>query len=136
MSDFDAKGGGFSRRAVTIGGGIAAALGIAALGVTVPRLFGKRYAKTPYDDLLALLVDRETAVRVGKRALDDIGPGAARRYGSGSGIATELHDSLDGRTLAQVMTVELAGQRLSEVGGWVLPTTLANLCLLAALQEQ
>ena len=44
MSDLNR---GFSRRAVTIGGGIAAALGIAALGVTVPGLLHKRYRHTP-----------------------------------------------------------------------------------------
>lgn len=50
-----------SRRTMVVGGGVAAALGAAALGLTLPRLFGRRYAPTPYDDLLAQLVDRDAA---------------------------------------------------------------------------
>ncbi len=50
---------GYSRRSVAVGGGIAAALGLTALGITMPRLFGRRYPQTPYDDLLAQLIDRD-----------------------------------------------------------------------------
>ena len=125
----------FSRRAVTIGGGIAAALGIAALGLSLPRWLGKHYAKSTYDDLFAQLVDRDAAVLVGERALTEIGPGEVERVGGAPTIARELRERLNGRTLAQVVAIELAGERMSEVGGWLLPTTLLNLCLLATLQE-
>ena len=135
MTDTSQKNGGFSRRAVTIGGSIAAALGIAALGLSVPRWLGTNYAKSQYDDLFEKLVDRDAAVLVGERALGELGPGGAERLGSGAPMARELRDSLNGRTLAQVVAIELAGERVSEVGGWVLPTTLLSLCLLAALQE-
>ncbi|MEJ0025091.1 MAG: hypothetical protein WDN01_03590 [Rhizomicrobium sp.] len=120
---------GYSRRAVTVGGGIAAALGIAALGITVPRLFGRQYRKTPYDDLFAQLVDREEAVKVGAAALKTAGPVTPAK------LAKELRPRLGQRTLLVAADSDLAEGKLLEVQGWVLPETLVLLCELAALES-
>ena len=55
-----------SRRTMVLGGGVAAALGATALGLTLPRLLAHRYAPTPYDDLLQQLTDRDVAIQVGR----------------------------------------------------------------------
>lgn len=117
---------GFSRRAVAIGGGIAAALGITALGVTVPRLLGRRYRQSAYDDLFAQLVDREAAVRVGRSVL---ARGTAFNI---KAVGRDLRQRLERRTLHEVTDSDLAQSSLTEVEGWVLPSTLALLCALAA----
>ncbi len=120
---------GFSRRAVTVGGGIAAALGIAAIGITVPRLFGHRYRRTPYDDLFAQLVDRGEAMKVGGAALDTIGNVTAAKLGK------EVRQRMDRRTLLETADSDLAEGKLAEVHGWVLPETLVLLCALAAVES-
>lgn len=114
----------YSRRSVAIGGGIAAALGIAALGITVPRLFGRHYRKTPYDDLFAQLIDRDAATKVGEAALETFKPG--------SGLPRELRQRFERRTLGEVANADLAEGKLMEVKGWVLPESVALLCVLAA----
>ncbi|MEI9994146.1 MAG: hypothetical protein WDM91_06105 [Rhizomicrobium sp.] len=121
---------GFSRRAVTIGGGIAAALGIGALGITVPRLLAHRYRRSPYDDLLAQLVDREAAVRLGQASIAETGQPPDPR-----GLARNLRTRLERRTLAEVTNSDLAQGKLREVRGWVLPETLVLLSILAATQS-
>jgi hypothetical protein len=117
---------GFSRRAVTIGGGIAAALGITALGVTVPRLLRHRHRQTPYDDLLSQLIDRDAAAKLGAQ-LD--------RQGEPQAVASELRRRFERRTLAEVINADLAEGKLTEVKGWVMPATLVLLCGLAASAE-
>ena len=129
MSGSSQKDGRFSRRAVTIGGGIAAALGIAALGLSVPRWLGKHYAKSPYDDLFALLVDREAAVKIGKPAAVHLGDDP--RYTART-LAAELRKRFKGHTLAQVTAADIADGRITEAEGWVMPTTVLMLCVLAA----
>ena len=129
---------GLSRRAVTIGGSIAAALGIAALGLSVPRWLGKHYAKSPYDDLFALLVDREAAVKVGQAAIETMETSGGMHdipfdY---AGLAKELRSSLARRTLADVTASDLAQDKLLEVHGWVLPQTLVLLSVLAAVEDR
>lgn len=124
---------GPSRRAVTVGGGIAAALGIAALGLTVPRLFGRRFRSTPYDDLFAQLVDREEAIKVGQAAIDTAAlPAAPARPGA---LAKALRQRVERRTLAEVTNSDLAEGKIAEVKGWVLPETLVLLCVLAARES-
>jgi hypothetical protein len=119
----------YSRRAVAIGGGIAAALGLTALGVSVPRLFGHRYRSTPYDDLFAQLIDRDAAVRIGKQALSDGHTVHAKA------LAKDLRQRLERRSLADVTRSDLALGRLIEIKGWVLPETLALLSMLAAKES-
>jgi hypothetical protein len=125
---------GFSRRSVAIGGGIALTLGLGALGVSVPRWL-HRYRPSPYDDLLAQLVDRDSAASVGAAAL--AGHAFASVSGLGSTVsaahlATELRHRLERRSLAEVTDSYLAQGKLSEVKGWVLPETLVVLGALAA----
>jgi hypothetical protein len=119
----------YSRRAVAVGGGIAVALGLTALGVTVPRLLHHRYRPSPNDDLFAYLVDRDAAVRVGK-AVIFAGPNDV-----GTDLAAALRHRLKGRTLADVTHEDLAKGLLVEAKGWVLPATVGFLAMLAAQES-
>ena len=115
-----------SRRTVVAAGGIAAALGVTALGLTLPQWLGRRYAPTPYDDLLATLVDREQATRLGavaRATLPTFSPRAAAR---------ELRQRFEQRNLAEVLDADIREGRIAEIGGWLLPDSLAQLCTLAA----
>jgi hypothetical protein len=120
---------GFSRRAVAIGGGIAAALGITALGVTVPRLLRQRYHQSPYDDLLAQLADRDAAVRVGHALI-----ASGRSPFDSKAVARDLRQRFERRDLGEVTDSDVAQGKLLEVQCWVLPESLALLCALAAAQ--
>jgi len=115
-----------SRRTMVAGGGIAAALGATALGLTLPRWLGPRYAPTPYDDLLATLVDREQAARLGTVAR------AALPSFSARAAARELRQRFEQRDLAEVIDADIREGRIAEIGGWLLPDSLAQLCTLAA----
>ena len=130
---------GFSRRAVAIGGSIAAALGIAALGITVPRLFRHHYRESAYDDLFAQLVDRDAAVLVGRKAIEEHNQIPVvidhPRPLDADEIAKTLRQRMDRRTLAEVTNSDLAESKLAEIAGWVLPQTVALLCVLAALES-
>lgn len=108
------------------GGGIAAALGATALGLTLPRWLRRRYAPTPYDDLLNRLVDRDAAARVGQ-VVREVVPSIDDRK-----IARGLRQRFEQRDLAEVMDADSAEGRLAEAGGWVMPKSLAELCALAA----
>jgi len=116
-----------SRRTVVAGGGVAATLFAVALGLTLPKLFGRRYAPTPYDDLLAQLVDRDEAARVGA-AVRIAEPGF-----NAKAVARELRQRFEQRNLAEVSDADIREGRLAEVNGWVLPESLAQLCTFAAL---
>jgi hypothetical protein len=115
-----------SRRTMVAGGGIAAALGATALGLTLPRWPGRRYAPTPYDDLLATLVDRDQAARLGIVAR------AALHSFSARAAARELRQRFEQRDLAEVIDADIREGRIAEIGGWLLPDSLAQLCTLAA----
>ncbi|HEV2653024.1 MAG TPA: hypothetical protein VGU69_17310 [Rhizomicrobium sp.] len=116
-----------SRRAVAIGGGVAVAIGLTALGLEAPRLLERAYRKTPYDDLLGLLTDRDTAARLGR---------AARTPGfDAKTVAHDLREQLAHQSLGQVVDADIAKSRLAEVKGWVLPESLANLSTLAATAD-
>ncbi len=114
-----------SRRTMVLGGGVAATLFAAAFGLTLPRLFGRRYAPTPYDDLLATLVDRDEAIRLGTVAH------VAEPAFNAKAAARELRQRLERRTLAEVLDADIKERRIAEIGGWVMPDSLAQLCLLA-----
>ena len=115
-----------SRRTMVAGGGIAAALFATALGLTLPRWLGGRYAPTPYNDLLASLVDRDAAARIGAVARASLPTFSARA------AARELRQRFERRNLAEVIDADIKQGRLAEVDGWVLPDSLAQLCTLAA----
>ncbi|MEJ1970615.1 MAG: hypothetical protein WDN03_18605 [Rhizomicrobium sp.] len=117
----------FSRRAVTIGGGIALALGLGALGLSVPSLLRKRYRASAYDDLLDDLVDRDAAIKVGAAFRAQT---AAKPEPQALGKA--LRHRLERRTLADVTGSDLAQSRMLEVKGWVMPETLVLLSVLAS----
>jgi hypothetical protein len=113
------------RTVVAAAGGIAAALGAAALGLTLPRWLGRRYAPTPYDDLLGELVDRDQAARLGAVARGELPTFSARA------AARELRQRFEQRNLAEVLDADIREGRIAEVGGWLLPDSLAQLCTLA-----
>jgi hypothetical protein len=111
--------------------GVVVLAGIAALEVPqfFPGLFQRRYPPTPFDDLLALLPDRENAVRLGAALTNGRSPANAKEF------AMQLRKKIGGHSLARAMADDLAQNRLTETGGWLLPESLAELCALAAMAE-
>lgn len=111
--------------------GALALAGIIALEVpkAFPGLFARRYPPSPFDDLLALLPDRENAVRLGAA------PGDASRQRNAQIVAERLRSKIGGHSLAVILAGDLAENRLAEVQGWLLPESLADLCDLAAIAE-
>ncbi|GAA0570383.1 hypothetical protein [Rhizomicrobium electricum] len=113
-----------SRRQTLWLGGSAAVL--VAGGVGGRLLLRKRYAPTPYDDLIALAHDRDAAAQIGETVLaevDDFEPIA---------MAVRLRARIAGRPLATALTDDVAKGHLVEGGGWVLPEMLGLICALAA----
>jgi hypothetical protein len=86
-------------------------------------LFVKHYAPTPYDDLLARLTDREQAAKLGAQLTGsfDLASQSAR-----------LRDTFRKQDLAAAVNADLAAGHMVEVGGWVLPETVAILSALAS----
>lgn len=115
-----------SRRTMVAGGGIAAALFATALGLTLPQWLRHHYAPSQYDDLLDRLVDRDAAARVGEAARESVSSLDSKK------IARELRQRFEQRDLADVMDADTAEGRISEVDGWIMPESLAELCALAA----
>ncbi len=113
--------------------GSLAGLGLAAIGLLAyetPRIFEPRYPRTPYDDLLGRLADRDDAVRLGSAVL------AAESNFDPQSTARALRARLDAMSLAAATDADLRDARLTEVHGWVLPSTLTTLCALAASASQ
>jgi hypothetical protein len=106
--------------------GLAAGIAVAAAGVyRFTDLFVKHYAPTPYDDVLAQLVDREQAAKLGVAALNGL-PGFDARV-----AAMRLRATLGGGLAAAVAADAMAGH-VREVDGWLVPESLALLSALAA----
>ena len=102
--------------------GVAAAGGVAYL----TGLFGPSYPKTPYDDLLAKLPDRASAEVLGKALrAETLGFDAKT-------VAASLRKRLAEKSLADVVTADIESNDLTEVKGWVLPASLAQLSALTA----
>lgn len=107
-------------------GVIAGLLGLGAMAAAglyrFTDLFVKHYPPTPYDDLLARLVDRQQAARLGAAVRDagDAPALAARLRGA-------IHDSLPAAAAA-----DIAAGRMIETDGWVLPRSVALLAALAS----
>ena len=118
------SGGGrsYTRRSVAVGGAVAVALGLAAVGINAPRWLR---AKTAYDDLLNQLVDRDAAETVGHAVV-------GQTTFDTKTTAADLRQRLTGRSLSEVSKDDLAHNRLIEAKGWVMPQTLGLLCALAA----
>ncbi|MDE2134632.1 MAG: hypothetical protein KGM97_04365 [Alphaproteobacteria bacterium] len=114
----------FTRRRIVMGAGGAAVL--AATAFEGRRLLRKRYAPTPYDDLLALLDDRDADAQIGEAVLAGVEGFDAKAASAG------VRQRLARHTLAQAVGADAAEGRLLEASGWVMPQTLALLCALAA----
>jgi hypothetical protein len=114
----------FTRRGILIGAGGAAVLAAAAFEGS--RLLCKRYAPSPYDDLLALLDDRDADAQIGEAVLADIDDFDPKT------VSASLRERIGKRPLAQIMIEDVSDGRVLEANGWVMPETLALLCALAA----
>jgi hypothetical protein len=111
------------RRTILVGlGALAVAAGGAAWKL---RPFRKQYPPTPYDDVLSHLDDRDWAAKFGvaaAAAMPDFTPanGAAR-----------LRVLLAGSDLKTVALHDAEAGRLVEVGGWLVPQSIALMAALA-----
>jgi hypothetical protein len=114
--------GGPARRNV-IAGAVAASAAVAAGLYRFTNLFAKHYAPTPYDDVLVRLVDREQAVRLGAKVTGPLDLNS---------LAARLRLRLKANDLAAAAADDVAGGRLQEVDGWVLPQSVALLSALAS----
>ncbi|HWA68716.1 MAG TPA: hypothetical protein VG821_02645 [Rhizomicrobium sp.] len=110
------------RRRSLLAGVAAAGAAVAAGLYRFTDLIVKHYPPTPYDDVLARLVDREEAARLGAHVTD---AGAPRL------LAARLRKTLAGG-LRPALEAETRAGRLVEVDGWLLPQSLALLAALAA----
>ncbi len=105
-------------------------LGIAGgLAYKAPSLMGHRYKRTPFDDLLSQLADRDSAGKLGAAVLAQE-PGFDAQK-----AARALRAKLSKTPLAQIVARDVAQGRLVEVHGWVLPETLTTLSALAAMAQ-
>lgn len=118
---------GVTRRPVLTA--IAAVLGIAAAsGVAYEfGLFEPAYPSGSFDDVLAQLRSRNHAVMIGKAVRAD------EPFFDAKATETVLRTRLTDRTLEAVLAGEIDSGHLTEVKGWLLPQTLAQLCALAAV---
>ncbi|MDR3526403.1 MAG: hypothetical protein P4L57_03920 [Rhizomicrobium sp.] len=114
----------FSRRNLLVGVGTAAV--VAGVGYEATRVLRKRYAPSPYDDLLAKLDDRDGSAQIGEAVLAEVDDFDAKA------VAAQLRAKLVQSSLADLATADAAAERLLEAHGWVLPQSLALLCALAA----
>jgi len=113
-----------SRRALTLGGIAAAGTAVIAGAVyEVPRLL-RRHARGQYADLVNRLGDPEQAAIVGRAMLPRTAPT--------KDDFDKLRAATAGRPFADLIAADATDGHLSEVQGWVLPATLAKLCILAA----
>lgn len=86
-------------------------------------LIVKHYPPTPYDDVLAALVDRDEAAKFGAQVSGAAAP---------SQLAARLRTILKPSGLAGAAAADTAAGRLVEVHGWVVPESVALLSALAA----
>ena len=111
------------RRRGLIAGVATAGAAIAAGLYRFTDLFVKHYPPTPYDDVLEALADREQAARFGASV-----PGTM----NARGLAEKLRPVLKSGGLDAAADADIAADRLVEVGGWVVPESVALLSALAA----
>ena len=117
------KGDGMKRRSF-IAGVAAAGAAVAAGLYRFTDLFVKHYPPTPYDDVLARLVDREQAAKLGAKV-----PGTLRSPGM---LAAQLRAGLAPAAWRRAANADVAAGRMVEVDGWLLPQSVALLSALAA----
>lgn len=111
------------RNALIAGGGVAV---VAAAGVGGRLILRKRYAPSPYDDLLEQLEDRDAAAQIGETVLAEVEEFDPRE------MADQLRARIGKRSLATAIEEDATTGRLVEAGGWVMPETLGLICALAA----
>jgi hypothetical protein len=114
-----------NRRAMLMAGAGLGALLLGAGGYEAWRHFGKRYPRTPYDDLFALIPDREAMEKLSK---------AVRRHGDvyidPRSTAQAIRSEVANRPFVDVLGRDIRDDRMTEVGGWVLPTTMVEILWL------
>ena len=114
------------RRVVIAGTAVLGAAVLAGVGYEASRLLGKHYPPTPYDDLLALLPEREAAKAVGVAFLAEHPNFTAKT------AAAALRARIGKQKLDALIEAEITAGALTEAGHWIIPQTLAGLCALAA----
>jgi hypothetical protein len=110
------------KRRAMIAGLVAASVAVAAGLHRFTNLFVKHYPPTPYDDVLAALVDREQAAKLGAAVPGRLEP---------QSLAAQLRTSL-APGLAAAAQSDAAAGRMTEVDGWLLPQSVALLAALAS----
>ena len=113
--------GGPARRDL-LAGFVAAGAAVAAGLYRFTDLFVKHYAPTPYDDVLARLIDRDQAIRLGAAMPGTLEPKM---------LAARLRTGL-APGLAAAAEADIAAGRMMEVKGWLLPESVALLAALAS----
>jgi hypothetical protein len=126
---------GIARRPLLAG--IATVLGLGAAGAfvyEVPRLFGRRYPRTKFDDLLDQIPDRESAARLGRAAFDWRAhlPHPAPVLYDTKKMANGLRSGPGKGSLQRATEADAAKGRLVEMQGWVLPVSVVVVSMIAA----
>lgn len=115
---------------------LCALFGLGVAGTAIyegPRLLGRRYPRTKYDDLLDQLSDRESAIKLGRIALAQ-----AEAYNDSwpspdaGEAARDLRDGPGKGSVAHAAQSDIVQGRLVEVQGWVLPVSEISAAVLAA----
>lgn len=109
--------------------GLAGAAGLAIAGAAIveaPKLWAPKHPSSPYDDLLAQVPDRDSAMRVGEAYL------AGHRGFNAAAAAGILRRRLEVHSFGAILENDLLQAHMAEARGWVLPETLLSLCALAA----
>jgi hypothetical protein len=107
---------------------ILATLGLAVAGglaYEAPRWWRRRYPPSPFDDLLVLLDDRESAARLGaamRAGTPGFNPAAAARL---------LRQRLAQGGLADAVRADIDAARMGVVHGWILPESVLLLAGIA-----
>jgi len=104
-----------------------AAVGAIAVGLReFRRLLAPPRKPTPYDDLLAKINDRDDAAELGKYVI------ASMPHFNAGSAADVVRARLKNKTLSELLVREASTGRMVEVGGWIVPESLALVCALAA----
>ncbi|HEX3808237.1 MAG TPA: hypothetical protein VHW02_00945 [Rhizomicrobium sp.] len=106
---------------------LGAAVGVVAAGSVAFEVTHRPAAHIggPYGDLLSALPDLPAASVLGKAIL-------AAAPNTPLPNASALRKELTGASLAAILASNLLGAKLADAAGWVVPETLAELCVLAA----
>ena len=110
--------------------GVAVAGGLAYEGVHV---FGRRYPRTKYDDLLDQLGDRESAIKLGRaaNAQADARIGISPIMGT-TAAAHILREGPGKGSISAAVESDIALGQLVAIQGWILPLNLVIAAVLAA----